>query len=131
MSMDYERLVETLKGMLPEKIPYGELVGAPWPYTSQGEMVYPDLEDYIIEKAAIAISDLVARVAAVEKERDIAIDQLRGKCSVCSHYSGYHNKGKCKDCCWEYSASESLREYLEDNWEWKGLSVDYGLQNTD
>lgn len=75
MSMDYERLVETLKGMLPEKIPYGELVGAPWPYTSQGEMVYPDLEDYIIEQAATAIIDLLARAEAAEAE----IEQLRNE----------------------------------------------------
>ena len=66
--MDYKGLVEKLKEMLPEKIPYGELVGAPWPYTNQGEMVYPDFEDYIIEQAATAIIDLLARAEAAEAE---------------------------------------------------------------
>lgn len=66
--MDYKGLVEKLKEMLPEKIPYGELVGAPWPYTNQGEMVYPDFEDYIIEQAATAIIDLHARAEAAEAE---------------------------------------------------------------
>lgn len=34
--MDYEKLVAELRDWLPpesEKIPYGELVGAPYPYT--------------------------------------------------------------------------------------------------
>ena len=66
--MDYKGLVEKLKEMLPEKIPYGELVGAPWPYTNQGEMVYPDFEDYIIEQAATAIIDLLARAETAEAE---------------------------------------------------------------
>lgn len=73
--MDYKGLVEKLKEMLPEKIPYGELVGAPWPYTNQGEMVYPDFEDYIIEQAATAIIDLLARAEAAEAE----IEQLRNE----------------------------------------------------
>ena len=64
--MDYKELIERLKEMLPEKIPYGELVGAPWPYTNQGEMVYPDFEDYIIEQAATAITELLARAEAAE-----------------------------------------------------------------
>lgn len=64
--MDYNGLVEKLKEMLPEKIPYGELVGAPWPYTNQGEMVYPDFEDYIIEQAATAIAELLARAEVAE-----------------------------------------------------------------
>ena len=37
--MDYKKLVESLEKMLPPKIPYGELVGAPWPYTGQGERI--------------------------------------------------------------------------------------------
>ena len=73
--MDYKGLVEKLKEMLPEKIPYGELVGSPWPYTNQGEMVYPDFEDYIIEQAATAIIDLLARAEAAEAE----IEQLRNE----------------------------------------------------
>lgn len=120
--MDYKELIERLMEMLPEKIPYGELVGAPWPYSNQGEMVYPDFEDYIIEQAATAITELLARIEVVEKERDVAIEQLRGKCSACVHYSDLHGHGKCKDCYWDYTVSESLIEYLNDNWKWKGIS---------
>ena len=64
--MDYKKLVESLEKMLPPKIPYGELVGAPWPYTGQGEMVYEEPESYFIEQAITAITDLLARVEAVK-----------------------------------------------------------------
>ena len=73
--MDYKELIERLMEMLPEKIPYGELVGAPWPYSNQGEMVYPDFEDYIIEQAATAIIDLLARAESAETEAE----QLRNE----------------------------------------------------
>ena len=82
--MDYKKLVESLEKMLPPKIPYGELVGAPWPYTGQGEMVYEEPESYFIEQAITAITDLLARVEAAEsraekaeRERDAAIKQLK------------------------------------------------------
>lgn len=35
--MDYKKLVESLEKMLPPKIPYGELVGAPWPILGKGK----------------------------------------------------------------------------------------------
>lgn len=85
--MDYKKLVESLEKMLPPKIPYGELVGAPWPYTGQGEMVYEEPESYFIEQAITAITDLLARVEAAEsraekaeRERDAAVfDLLRAE----------------------------------------------------
>lgn len=81
--MDYKKLVESLEKMLPPKIPYGELVGAPWPYTGQGEMVYEEPESYFIEQAITAITDLLARVEAAEsraeraeRERDATVQFL-------------------------------------------------------
>lgn len=81
--MDYKKLVESLEKMLPPKIPYGELVGAPWPYTGQGKMVYEEPESYFIEQAITAITDLLARVEAAEtraekaeRKRDAAIKEL-------------------------------------------------------
>lgn len=64
--MDYKKLVEDLRKNLPEKIRYGELVGAPWPYTQQGDLVYEDPIFFDVEKAADAISELVARVESAE-----------------------------------------------------------------
>lgn len=92
--MDYKKLVESLEKMLPPKIPYGELVGAPWPYTGQGEMVYEEPESYFIEQAITAITDLLARAEAAEaraekaeRERDIYLEWLNTvrPCQFCHH----------------------------------------------
>lgn len=59
--MDSEKLIEDLRGLLKqygEKIPYGELVGAPWPYSRAGDLVWQDPEPYLIEQAATALSTL-------------------------------------------------------------------------
>ena len=61
--MDIDKLIEDLRGLLEqygEKIPYGELVGAPWPYSKAGDLVWPDPEPYFIEQAATALSTLQA-----------------------------------------------------------------------
>lgn len=95
--MDYKGLVQSIKKMLPPKIPYGELVGAPWPYTGQGEMVYEDSEPYLIEQAITAINDLLARAESAEaraekaeRERDAAIKMLRKIewCNGCKNFRG-------------------------------------------
>ena len=70
--MDYKKLVESLEKKLPPKIPYRELVGAPWPYTGQGEMVYEEPESYFIEQAITAITDLLARVEVTEARAEKA-----------------------------------------------------------
>lgn len=60
---DIEKLIEDLRGLLKqygEKIPYGELVGAPWPYSKAGDLVWPDPEPYFIEQAATTLSTLQA-----------------------------------------------------------------------
>ena len=106
--MDIEKLIEDLRGLLKqygEKIPYGELVGAPWPYSRAGDLVWQDPEPYFIEQAATALSTLQADVVRfndilasyqnvlvpelraeleqvkrcieiVEKQRDAAIEEL-------------------------------------------------------
>lgn len=78
--MDIEKLIEDLRGLLKqygEKIPYGELVGAPWPYSRAGDLVWQDPEPYFIEQAATALSTLQteneklrAELERVKRERD-------------------------------------------------------------
>lgn len=61
--MDIDKLIEDLRGLLKqygEKIPYGEMVGAPWPYSRAGDLVWQDPEPYFIEQAATALSTLQA-----------------------------------------------------------------------
>ena len=84
--MDIEKLIEDLRGLLKqygEKIPYGELVGAPWPYSRAGDLVWQDPEPYFIEQAATALSTLQAEneklraeLEQVKQERDAAIKEL-------------------------------------------------------
>lgn len=117
--MDYKKLVESLEKMLPPKIPYGELVGAPWPYTGQGEMVYEEPESYFIEQAITAITDLLARVEAAEaraekaeRERDAAVSEIPKICYYCKHRNG-------REPCDEWNGSEEAETCEE--WEWRGL----------
>ena len=80
--MDNEKLIEDLRGLLKqygEKIPYGELVGAPWPYSRSGDLVWQDPEPYFIEQAATALSTLQAEneklMNEVERQRRSADDR--------------------------------------------------------
>ena len=88
--MNIKKLIEDLRGLLKqygEKIPYGELVGAPWPYSRAGDLVWQDPEPYFIEQAATALSTLQAeneRLRAeldeVKQERDAAIKDILFSC---------------------------------------------------
>lgn len=75
--MDYKELVEALKEMLPEKIPYGELVGAEGAFAHSGALVYEDPEPYFIEQAAAAITDLLARAEAAEAREKNLIEAVQ------------------------------------------------------
>lgn len=68
--MDYKQLLEQIKDFLSscEKMRYGEYVGAPWPYNHDGPMVYTDPDAVLLDLAATAITDLLARAEAEETE---------------------------------------------------------------
>ena len=68
--LDYEQLTETLKSMLPEKVLYGDMIGAEGVYAHSGPLVYEDPEPYFIEQAITAITELLERAQKAEKERD-------------------------------------------------------------
>lgn len=82
--MDYKELIEELKSILPEKVLYGDLIGAEGVYAHSGPMVYADPEPYFIEQAITAITDLLSRAAAAEaraekaeRERDVATNRMK------------------------------------------------------
>jgi hypothetical protein len=124
--MDIEKLIEDLRGLLKqygEKIPYGELVGAPWPYSRAGDLVWQDPEPYFIEQAATALSmlqveneKLRAELEQVKRERDAAIKDIwvskwtsckYGKdCTFTSARTGFPDCAGCGD------------------WEWRGIKED-------
>lgn len=120
--MDIEKLIEDLRGLLKqygEKIPYGELVGAPWPYSRSGDLVWQDPEPYFIEQAATALSTLQAEneklragLEQVKAERDAAIKDIWVPKWIsckngenCSFVSAITGMPDCAGC---------------DNWEWRG-----------
>ena len=99
--MDNEKLIEDLRGLLKqygEKIPYGELVGAPWPYSRSGDLVWQDPEPYFIKQAATALSTLQAENAQLRA--DLEYEQ--------EHANAYHEE------CGQWEAeNEKLRAELE------------------
>lgn len=65
--MEINELIESLRSMLPQKIPYGELVGAPIEYSRSGPMVFTDPEPYFIEEAIHALEAQQSRIAELEE----------------------------------------------------------------
>lgn len=91
--MDYAEIVENLNEMLTkygEKIPYGEMVGAPFPYNKSGDLVWEDPEPYFIEKAATAITELIDRAEKAETERDDALELLHSYRHICRDLTPEH-----------------------------------------
>lgn len=70
--MDYKELTEALKSMLPEKVLYGDLIGAEGVYAHSGPLVYEDPEPYFIEQAITAITELLSRAEAAEARAEAA-----------------------------------------------------------
>lgn len=131
LTMDYKKLSEKLKEMLPEKIPYGELVGAPWPYTGQGDMVYEEPEHYLMEQAATAITELLSRAEAAEeraekaeKGRDAAVFDLIRAEKAAEETNALLDDELHPSC--DYSLYLSIHDSVSEivNWakdgEWRG-----------
>lgn len=126
--MDIEELIEDLRGLLEqygEKIPYGELVGAPWPYSKAGDLVWPDPEPYFIEQAATALSaqqdeneKLRAELEQAKRERDAAVDCCSGYCASCLFVKdcAKHDMNDAAPTRWYYGDCE--------DWEWRGWKED-------
>lgn len=68
----YKELIEALKSMLPEKVLYGDLIGAEGVYAHSGPLVYEDPEPYFIEQAITAITELLSRAEASEARAEAA-----------------------------------------------------------
>ena len=83
--MDIDKLIEDLRGLLKqygEKIPYGEMVGAPWPYSRAGDLVWQDPEPYFIEQAATALSTLQAENEKLRAELE-QVKKVFPGCEMC------------------------------------------------
>ena len=124
--MNIEKLIEDLRGLLKqygEKIPYGELVGAPWPYSRSGDLVWQDPEPYFIEQAATALSTLQAEnaqlraeleqvkrcIEIVENQRDAAIYDMTALMA-----------GQCCDLCAVKHCSDRRKTVMCTAFKWRG-----------
>ena len=73
-----------------------------------------EFESCDTDRMALDAADLLEKLNA---ERDAALKDLRGKCSVCKNHTTYHRVGACKNCYWENSPEIPFR----DHWQWRGL----------
>ncbi len=141
--MDIEKLIEDLRGLLKqygEKIPYGELVGAPWPYSRAGDLVWQDPEPYFIEQAATALSTLQAEneklraeLESVRAERNAAVEDVAaiiGDVEEIRRGYGVDNAdadGAFERLCETYCANNGCLCYAEcekyhcKNFKWRGI----------
>lgn len=70
--MDHKELLRQIKDFLSscEKVRYGEYVGAPWPYSHDGPMVYTEPDAVLLDLAATAITELLSRAEAAEAAQE-------------------------------------------------------------
>lgn len=125
--MDNEKLIEDLRGLLKqygEKIPYGELVGAPWPYSRSGDLVWQDPEPYFIEQASTALSTLQAENAQlraeleqVKAEKDAAVESIPHECKTCVYHTVFFNGCTLDHDCTNPDGGCSNNN---DRWKWRG-----------
>lgn len=75
----------------------------------------------VMEERANEIS--TEELLNVTAERDAALNDLRGKCSACVHYTWNHNEGVCAHCCREYMSNVIA---CSDCWQWRGPQKEDG-----
>jgi hypothetical protein len=64
------------------------------------------------------VRQLREELAKVTAERDAAVEQLRGYCFACKHYTPYHNDGLCATCKHERACFKPWDAV--DRWQWRG-----------
>lgn len=105
--MDYKKLCQNLKRL--EVIAYG--------YNINGEVLGMDYSDFeqIMADGVDAIQQLILRAEKAERERDVAVNQLRGDCEKCVHFKVTWN-----GCTPDFECPLSDRCLNRDLWEWNG-----------
>lgn len=74
-------------------------------------------------KLLVKIAERDKAFARVTAERDAALNDLRGKCSVCVHYTLNHREGVCAHCSRDYTSDVIA---CSDCWQWRGLQKEDG-----
>lgn len=74
------------------------------------------LEKMVKEYQDVIVPGYRERAEKAERERDAAVDQLRGDCEKCSHYKVTWN-----GCTPDFECPLSDRCLNGDTWEWVGI----------
>ena len=90
--MKLDELIKALEGMLPEKVPYGDLIGAEGVYAHSGPLAYEDPEPYFIEYAVEELKKYSKIQAILGDNYDL--DQLREAIKKQSEYKEFMNRWK-------------------------------------
>lgn len=71
--------------------------------------------------AAKAIESLAAELEQVKRERDAAVEDLKGLCDICAHFKTCDGPW-CGDCDSFDECKSPCRTCLaESNWQWRGV----------
>lgn len=105
----------TINGRMPEEIKKGLL------HCSEDGCKGCNYEDdcNMADGFSVLAFDALAYIQQLECERDAAVEELRGICSLCAHYSGksYINCDKTGTCIHvNYGIEDAV-----DEWQWRGV----------
>lgn len=86
--MKLNELIKALESMLPDKVSYGDLIGAEGVYAHSGPLVYEDPEPYFVEQAIAElkklseIQDILGPVYDTDHLRELIEADKAGRCVV-------------------------------------------------
>lgn len=75
----------------------------------------------VVGQAVTMLEQLQAENARLRSERDTAVDELRGYCAACQHYTPEHGTDICGSCVYEYPLFHRDGVVIKDRWQWAGI----------
>lgn len=91
-----------------------------WCFARFGKEYTPECDNHCdYAKLHIELKQLRTELDRLKADRNAAVEQLHGYCSVCKHYTPNHNEGACAECKHEYFQYQNID--ARDNWEWCGI----------
>lgn len=113
--MDYKELIVQIQELLAsyEKVRYGEYVGAPWPYSHAGPLIYTEPEGILLDLSMQAINDLQKKLDKANNEKDAAIKDLERAIEIYRDDEGW-------DLLCRFCNGKSCREKKECVPKWRG-----------
>lgn len=111
-------LMNTINGRTPEEIRNGLRQCGKNTWCDGPDCPYYEIYEchtYIAKDALALINQLLEDKKQLERERDAAVEQLRGQCEYCANV---RDCGRCEEDCDECPCDMC---YRGDNWQWCGV----------